>query len=71
MHVSWSAYVKQLPLKQRDLMPSLGDWYDKLSEAIHGAIEDVNLFEQARQEIDKHFDIRRVFNIPEAVAPVK
>lgn len=58
-------YNQTLPEKQRDLMPSLRLWYSKLSEAIHGAREDAELFEQAREAIDQHFEIRRVFKIPE------
>ena len=59
------AYNQTLPAKQRDLMPSLRDWYSKLSEAIHAAREDADLFEQAREAIEQHFEIRRVFKIPE------
>jgi len=60
-----TAYGQQIPLKQRDSMPSLGEWYEKLSEALHHANEDPALFDAARQEIERHFDIRRVFKIPE------
>lgn len=60
-------YYKRLPSPTRDQMPSLREWYDKLSGAIHSARDDATLFETARAEIDKHFDIRRVFNISEAV----
>ena len=44
-------------------MPSLADWYDKLSAAIHTATEDVALFESAREKIEEHVDIRRVHKL--------
>jgi len=58
-------YYKTLPAPTKDQMPSLREWYDKLSEALHSANPDAALFETAKTQIDKHFDIRRVFNIPE------
>jgi hypothetical protein len=64
-----SSYQETLPPKQRDSMPSLREWYDKLSEALHSAREDVELFESARTQIEYHFEIRRVFKMPES-APV-
>jgi hypothetical protein len=60
-----AAYNQSLPDKQRDLMPSLREWYAKLSVPIHGAQDDEALFEEAREEIARHFEIRRVFKIPE------
>jgi hypothetical protein len=56
-------YNKTLPEKQRDQMPSLREWYDKLSEALHEAKSDDALFEQAKNEIERHFDFRRLFKI--------
>lgn len=65
-------YYKMLPVPVRDTMPSLREWYDKLSEALHAARADVSLFEEARTEIEKHFDIRRVFNVADgASAPAE
>jgi len=63
-----SEYGKTLPPTLRDSMPSLRDWYDKLSEPIHAAKDDSETFEAARAEIEKHFDIRRVHAIPETSA---
>ncbi len=60
-----SAYADLLPAEHRDHMPSLRHWYDQLSDALHDARDDAQLFETARAEIEKHFDIRRVFKIPE------
>jgi hypothetical protein len=59
------AYTATLPVAHRDYMPSFREWYDKLSDAIHAAREDDALFEEARAEILRHFDIRRVHRIPE------
>jgi len=46
-------------------MPSLREWYDKLSETLHSAREDATLFDTAKAEIEKHLDVRRVFSMPE------
>lgn len=46
-------------------MPSLRSWYGRLSEALHAAKEDEALLAEARANIEQHFDIRRVFKIPE------
>lgn len=62
-----SAYGDMIPAKQRDFMPSLREWYDKLSEALHGAREDAELFEDARREIERHFEFRKVFQLPETI----
>jgi hypothetical protein len=66
-----SKYIQLLPDKHRDSMPSLGEWYDKLSEALHGAKEDAVLFEDARKQIEHHFDVRRVFQIAETSPSAK
>lgn len=58
-----SSYADTIPVNLRDTMPSLADWYDKLSAALHGAKEDAELFESAREKIEKHFDIRRVHEL--------
>ncbi len=61
-------YTATLPLNQRDSMPSLRQWYGKLSEALHDAREDEQLLESALEAIENHFDIRRVYKIPETMA---
>jgi len=58
-----TAYAELVPLNLRDTMPSLKEWYDKLSEALHGAKEDTELFDKSRERIEKHFDIRRVHDL--------
>ena len=59
------AYTNTLPQAHRDYMPSFREWYERLSVALHTAQEDDALFESARSEIDRHFDIRRIFKIVE------
>lgn len=61
-----TAYSELLPAKERDFMPSLKEWYEHLSEAIHGAQEDATLFERAKQEIERHFEFRKIFEIKDA-----
>lgn len=57
------AYNKTLPPENRGQMPSLKEWYERLSVPIHSAEEPPNLFEEARLEIEHHFDFRRVLRI--------
>jgi hypothetical protein len=64
-----SAYSETLPPKVRDSAPSLKDCYDKLSEAIHGAKEDAELFESVRAKIEKHFDFRKLYEVADDVTP--
>jgi hypothetical protein len=60
-------YSATLPSVQRASMPSLRDWYGKLSEVLHHAREDEKLLEEALSAIENHFDIRRVFKISETI----
>ena len=60
------AYHKILPEALRDVMPSLRPWYDQLSESLHAARADVELFKRARVDIERHFDMRRVHGISDA-----
>jgi hypothetical protein len=62
-----AAYASVLPGENREQMPSLREWYGKLSVPIHTADEAAAeaLFDTAREEIERHFDIRRVFKIAE------
>jgi len=61
------AYADTIPQKQRDAMPSLREWYEKLSEPIHAADEEAAkaLFDNAREAVERHLDFRRLFKIPE------
>jgi hypothetical protein len=64
-----SAYSKTLPGNVRDSMPSLAEWYGKLSVALHAADSSEALFEGAQERIEKHFEIRKAMDISET--PVK
>src|SRR5581483_6247145 len=66
-----TAYSTLLPETQRSSMPSLKEWYENLSAALHGAIEDADLFENARVQIERHFDFRRIYNIAEVPKDVQ
>jgi hypothetical protein len=57
------AYYETLPAKTKDLMPSLREWYEKLSIPIHSGTDDIEVFSAALAAIDKHFEIRKVFNM--------
>lgn len=56
-----STYQGTLPSDFKSRFPSLTDIYDKLSEAIHTASENAELFEEARKNIVKHFAARELF----------
>jgi hypothetical protein len=60
-------YAQTLPPDKRPHLPSLKEWYDKLSEPLHTADERAaeKLFDEARVAIENHFDIRRALKIPE------
>ena len=58
-------YYETLPTKQADEMPSLREWYDKVSAPIHSGTDDTEVFNAAKAAIDKHFEIRKVFNMSE------
>ena len=60
-----SAYAATLPDPLRDTMPSLKEWYEKLSVPIHEAQDDDKTFDAALERINKHFEIRKVHDIPE------
>ena len=53
-------WCQTLPEQHKAYMPSLREWYDKLSETLHSAREDATLFDTAKAEIEKHLDVRRV-----------
>ena len=58
-----AAYGETIPADVRGRLPSLKEWYDRLSIAMHGANGDAALFEEAARQISKHFDIRRALEI--------
>ncbi|MGA3104733.1 MAG: hypothetical protein ABSD53_09650 [Terriglobales bacterium] len=66
-----SAYSVTLLPKVRDSAPSLKEWYEKLSEAIHGAKEDAALFDAAKEKIEEHFEFRRLYKLDSETIPEK
>lgn len=57
------AYASKIPQEQRSAMPSLREWYARLSDDLHAARGDELLFATALDSINKHFDIRRAFEL--------
>lgn len=53
-------YMASLPVDFKDNFPSLKDVYSKLSEALHRAKADDALFQESIENIEHHFDARRV-----------
>jgi hypothetical protein len=66
-----SAYSDGLPDKVRDVAPSLKELFEKLSEAIHGAKEDTELFDRAKEKIEEHFEFRRLYRLDPDIVPEK
>lgn len=58
-------YNATLPEDFKNRFPSLSRIYDCLSEDIHGAVGSPDLFNQSKEEIEQHFDARRLFRIPD------
>jgi hypothetical protein len=61
------AYAQTISPGIRGSFPSLKEWYDKLSEAAHSANEDSKLFEEAKADIERHFDFRRLHKLESEV----
>jgi hypothetical protein len=64
-----SAYSEGLHPKVRDSAPSLREWYEKLSEAIHGAKDDASLFDSAKEKVEEHFEFRRLYKLDPDIVP--
>jgi len=60
-----SDYSGVLPPKLRDFMPSMSEAYADLSACLHEFRDDPSVFEAVRIRIEKHFDLRRVHEIPD------
>lgn len=56
-------YSATLPTDFSSRFPSLGNLYDKLSDAIHSARADDALFEEVSMNIIDHFDAKRLYRI--------
>ena len=57
------AYKGTLPTDFKARFPSLSEIYEDLSNALHSAKADADLFQQSHAQIVKHFDARRLFDI--------
>jgi hypothetical protein len=56
-------YGETIPPELRSRIPSLREWYDKLSEKLHAAEPDETLYVAAETEILHHFEIRRAMRL--------
>ncbi len=54
-------YAKLLDEDFRQRFPSLADVYGKLSDALHRAVPDIELFEHERERIERHLEGLAVF----------
>lgn len=61
-----AAYNATVPDPPRSAMPSLREWYGKLSELIHSANEDAELLKNAFEEIERHFEFRKLYKMSES-----
>jgi len=57
------AYNKLLPNSVTDAFPCFTELYGKLSEDIHSASGDESLFEEVREDIERHFDALRLYKL--------
>lgn len=55
------AYAATLPIEIQSCVPSLKKCYGDLSEALHNATADADLFQKVRSDVEKHLDARRAF----------
>jgi hypothetical protein len=53
------AYQKSLDVDFRNRFPSLPEIYSKLSEALHAAREDAELFQSEKERTGKHFRAKK------------
>ncbi len=58
------AYLATLPLEFRDRFPSLSAIYERLSASIHAADASEGVYKEALLGLSRHFDARRVYDLP-------
>ena len=63
--IAINAYMETLPKEFREHFPSLREIYGVLSEAIHTANADPELFKKQCDQVYHHFDAKRVYKMPE------
>jgi hypothetical protein len=61
-----SEYSSTIDDPPRSAMPSLKEWYMNLSEAIHCAKEDPEMLKKAFEDVERHFEFRRLYKVPES-----
>ena len=61
---AFAEYMAALPESFRATFPSLPDLYGRLSVALHAADSSAELFESVRASVVKHFEARRLFELP-------
>jgi len=57
-------YMESLPDDFKSRFPSFSKIYTDLSGAMHAANDDEKIFNQAVNEIEEHFDARRLYKLP-------
>lgn len=57
------AYGETIDAQLRSMMPSFAECYERLSEAIHAARADAQLFADMRAKIEQHFAFRAAARI--------
>ncbi|AFL89892.1 hypothetical protein Terro_3681 [Terriglobus roseus DSM 18391] len=63
------AYSALLVETHRAAMPSLKSCYDRLSVAIHGGVDDLEMYQDVSNLVNKHFDLRRALGTTLPVGP--
>lgn len=58
-----AAYMEKLPEDFKSRFPSLQNVYGLLSSALHKAESDDDLFQKCRENINEHFEARKLFKI--------
>lgn len=64
-------YSKTLPDNIRGSMPSLKKYYGTISKALHEADANDAVFEDARENIERHFELRKAHRIQDVVPTAK
>ncbi len=57
------AYGETINAQLRSMIPSFAECYERLSEALHAARGDVQLFAEMRAKIEQHFAFRAAARI--------
>ncbi len=64
------AYMATLPPDFRSRFPSMRDLYGELSVDLHTATGSAELFDSTRDRIAQHFEVRRIYRLPDRAEPV-